>query len=253
MNFTLFAHMLADSSGAIIRQYFRSPYTVDTKADTSPVTIADREAEAAIRALIAQHYPDHGIIGEEYGTTRADAEYCWIIDPIDGTKSFMIGRPIFGTLISLTHRSIPILGIIDQPITGERWIGGIGVHTMLSEKIISVRKCENISNAVLCTTARELFSDANGKAFDRVKNKVKYTNYGGDCYNYGLLAAGWVDLVIESGLKPHDFCALAPVIHAAGGICTDWQGNPVTFHSDGNIIACGDKKLHKDVLKLLAR
>lgn len=246
-----FAHKLADSSGVIIRNYFRMPFDCDTKSDASPVTIADKEAEAAIRALIEQHYPDHGIIGEEYGITRGDAEYCWIIDPIDGTKSFMIGRPIFGTLISLTHRHIPILGMIDQPITGERWIGGAGIDATLSGKKISVRACSTLGDAVLCTTARELFDDIDGKGYDRVKSLVKYHNYGGDCYNYGLLAAGWVDLVIESGLKPHDYCALAPIIIAAGGACTDWQGNPLTYHSDGRVLASGDKKLHAEVLKLL--
>lgn len=251
-SFIPFSHSLADASGAVIRNYFRTECSHDTKYDASPVTIADQESEAAIRALIEQHYPEHGIIGEEFGITRGDAEYCWIIDPIDGTKSFMIGRPIFGTLISLTHKHIPILGIIDQPISGERWIGGVGIDATLNGKKIAARSCNSISDAVLCTTARELFDEADGKGYDRVKSRVKYHNYGGDCYNYGLLAAGWVDLVIESGLKPHDFCALAPIIIAAGGNCTDWQGNPVTYHSDGRILASGDKTLHAEVLKLLS-
>jgi inositol-phosphate phosphatase / L-galactose 1-phosphate phosphatase / histidinol-phosphatase len=250
-NFIPFAHSLADASGAIIRNYFRTSCQHDTKNDASPVTIADRAAEAAIRKLIEQHYPEHGIVGEEYGISNEHAEYRWIIDPIDGTKSFMIGRAIFGTLISLTCQDIPILGIIDQPITGERWIGGINTPTTLNGKPVTARQCSNLASAVLCTTARELFNEADGNAYDRVKAQVKYANYGGDCYNYALLASGWVDIVLESGLKPHDFCALAPVIIAAGGMCTDWQGKPVTYLSDGRIVACGDEKVHEEVLGLL--
>jgi len=250
-NFAPFAHMLADSSGAVIRSYFRTPMPVDYKTDESPVTIADREAESAIRQLIEEIYPDHGIIGEEFPSIREDAEYCWIIDPIDGTKSFMIGRPIFGTLIALMRNKTPILGIIDQPIAGERWCGGDGVQATLNGAPISSRQCPQISSAMLCTTARELFNESDGRAYDRVKERVKYYNYGGDCYNYGLVASGTVDIVIEAGLKAHDFCALAPVIIAAGGVCTDWEGKAIDFYSDGRMLACGDKELHAEVLKLL--
>lgn len=251
-DFLPFAESLADASGAIIRKYFRMHVHTDTKSDASPVTIADQEAEAAIRELIETHYPEHGIIGEEYGIVREDAPYVWVIDPIDGTKSFMIGRPIFGTLISLLHHDNPVLGMIDQPINGERWVGIKGHGAALNgQAIASCASTKTLAEATICTTARELFNDKEGAAFDRVLRAVKYPNYGGDCYNYALLAMGLVDIVIESGLKPHDFCALSTVITEAGGICTDWEGRHITRHSDGKVVACGNKELHDQVLALL--
>ncbi len=251
-DFISFAHQLADISGAVIRPYFRSGLNIDAKHDSSPVTQADREAELAMREHIKKHLPHHGIRGEEFGQENPQAEYQWVLDPIDGTISFMIGRPIFGTLISLVHNSIPILGVIDQPITGERWIGGSNHPTTLNDKPVKVKPCNSLSNAILATTSPDLFGDAERWLFEQAKSKAKYLAYGGDCYSYALVASGSIDAVIESGLKPHDFCALAPIIQAAGGYITDWHGRAITAQSDGRVIATGDKTLHQEIIALYA-
>lgn len=245
------AHRLADASGDVVRRYFRQPITVDDKADDSPVTIADREAEAAIRAILADTRPDDGIIGEEHGNQRTDAEFVWVIDPIDGTKSFITGRPIFGTLIALTHGGRPILGVIDQPVAGERWIGAAGCGAQFSGGAVRTRACGRLSDALLGTTSPDLFGDRLDR-FRRVGDAAKHVVYGGDCYTYGQLASGFVDIVIEAGLKPYDYCALVPVIEEAGGVVTDWNGAPVRVTSDGTIIATGDRRVHEEALALLA-
>lgn len=246
-----FAEQLATVSGEIVRTHYRTDFNFEVKADASPVTIVDKEIERNVRALIRNTYPEHGIIGEEYEPVNPDANYTWMIDPIDGTKSFMIGRPIFGTLISLLRKNVPILGIIDQPILGERWTGVKGFATNFNYDIAEVRECPDLSRAVLCTTSPNLFDDQDLEKFERVRKQAQYVVYGGDCYSYGLLARGSVDVVIETGLKPYDFCALRPVIEGARGIITDWDGKPLTATSDGRVIACGDKTLHKEILELL--
>lgn len=246
------AERLADCAGAIVRRHFRTRLAVDDKPDNSPVTIADREAEAAIRAVLAEEQPGHGIIGEEHGATNAGAEYVWVIDPIDGTKSFITGRPMFGTLVALLHRGRPILGVIDQPIIGDRWVGAAGWPTTLNGQPARIRPCAHLAQATINTTSPDLFSADQYAAFRRVATKVKLTMYGGDCYAYGLLAAGFVDLVIEAGLKLYDYAALVPVIEGAGGIMTDWTGAALGAGSDGRVIAAGDAALHSTALDLLA-
>lgn len=247
-----FAEQLANVAGEIIRRYFRKHIEAQEKSDLSPVTIADMEAEKSMRALIHNTFPQHGIMGEEFGITNLDAEYMWVLDPIDGTKSFMIGRPIFGTLIGLVKKGQPILGIIDQPIIGERWLGIQGFATNFNYNPAHVRPCKSLKQAVFCTTSPHLFEGEDAKGFERVRDAAKYTIYGGDCYSYGLLANGMVDVIIETGLKTHDFCALVPIIKGAGGQVTDWQGNDVTIESDGRLIVTGDPKVHKEVLKLVS-
>lgn len=246
-----FAEQLANVSGQIIREYYKQDVPYQVKGDASPVTKADKEVERSLRALIRNQYPDHGIIGEEYGPIQEDADYVWILDPIDGTKSFMIGRPIFGTLISLLSGDDPILGIIDQPILGERWTGARGYATNFNSNMTETRGCGCLAEAVLCTTSPYLFNEKDGDKFQAVQKKAHYTVYGGDCYSYGLIASGTVDIVVETGLKPYDFLALRPIIEGAKGIVTDWNGNPITKHSDGRVLACGDKRVHKEALKLL--
>ncbi len=244
-----FAGKLADISGRVIRRYFRQPNGLSAKDDLSPVTTADLEAEQEMRMAIAAAYPEHGIIGEEFGNVQTKSDYTWMLDPIDGTASFMIGRPIFGTLISLLKNGTPILGIINQPITAERWIGANGQSILNGEKI-STRKNLPLSQAVLCTTSPDyLFSEKAKEFFASVSKKARYTVYGGDCYSYGLLAAGLVDAVIESGLKPHDFCALRPIIEGAGGVFADWRGQEITLDSSGDVIAAGNRKLLEEILK----
>lgn len=246
------ARRLADASGGVIRRYFRTPVAVDDKADASPVTIADREAEATIRRLLASERPDHGIIGEEYGSDRPDAEWTWVVDPIDGTKSFITGRPIFGTIIALMHHGVPVLGVIDQPIVGDRWIGAAGHGTTFNGAPARVRKCPTLSSAVLGTTAPEAFAGDDHVAFRRVADAVKIPIYGGDCYSYGLLAAGYLDLVVESGLKLYDWAGLVPVVVGAGGVITDWSGRPLSQGADGRVVAAGDPASHAAALARLA-
>ncbi len=249
--FISLAGRLADAGGAIARRYFRSGIAVETKADASPVTVADREAERAMRALIEAAYPDHGIIGEEHGAVRTDAAYVWVIDPIDGTRSFISGVPLFGTLIALLRDGVPILGLIDQPVLGERWLGAAGRPTTFNGAPARTRACDELAKAILFATSPDIFTGADRGAYERLSSAAYVTRHGADCYAYGLLASGHVDLVVEASLKPHDFCALVPVIAGAGGIITDWNGAPLGLGSDGRVAASGDLTAHARVLALL--
>nr|CAX83984.1 Inositol monophosphatase [uncultured bacterium] len=250
--FVTLAHRLADASGAIIRQYFRTRVEVDDKADASPVTIADREAERVIREMISAAVPEHGIIGEEWGSERADAEWVWVLDPIDGTKAFITGKPSFGTLIALAHRGRPVLGLVDQPITGERWIGGIGHPATLNGTPVQVRACADLGDAYLYATEPEMFSGLNQSAFERLTRSVKQRRYGADCYAYALLASGFVDLVCECKLKVHDHAAVTAVIEAAGGLVTAWDGSTLGLATNVCVLAAGDKRSHAAAMKILA-
>jgi histidinol phosphatase-like enzyme (inositol monophosphatase family) len=250
--FIQLAERLADASGAVIRRYFRTAVVAEAKADATPVTIADREAEAAMRDLIAEAFPDHGIVGEEHGSERGDAELVWVLDPIDGTKSFITGRPIFGTLIALTRGGMPILGVIDQPVLGERWIGAAGAQTTFNGAAAAVRACPALDQAILNTTSPDLFDGGDRGRFDRLAGKVRHTLYGGDCYAYALLASGFVDLVVEAGLNSYDFCALVPVIEGAGGVMTDWRGERLSMASSGRVVAAGDPGIHAQTIRALS-
>ncbi|HSV30215.1 MAG TPA: histidinol-phosphatase [Candidatus Omnitrophota bacterium] len=250
--FIALADRLAEAARPVIRKYFRTPVAVDDKDDASPVTIADREVEAEMRTLIRAAFPDHGILGEEHGAENMEAEYVWVLDPIDGTKAFITGKPSFGTLIALTRKGRPILGIIDQAILGERWLGAAGHPTTLNGQPARVRECDELAKAYAYTTGPEFFDAATLPAWNRIAARVKQPRYGCDCYAYALLASGFVDLVVEAGLKPYDFAALVPVIENAGGIATDWAGKPLTIHSDGRVCAAGDARLHAKALEVLA-
>ncbi len=246
------AERLADASGAIIRRYFRTTLEVEDKPDKSPVTVADREAEAAIRELIEEAFPDHGIVGEEYGAVRADAKYVWVLDPIDGTKSFITGKPLFGTLIGLLHEGAAVLGVIDQPVLGERWLGARGRPTTLNGRPVHVRPCGELGRAALYATSPHMFEGADEQAFARVRDAVKLPLYGADCYAYGLLACGFADLVVEASLAAYDYCGVVAVIEGAGGVITDWTGAPLGLGSDGRVVAAGDRGSHERALELLA-
>jgi inositol-phosphate phosphatase / L-galactose 1-phosphate phosphatase / histidinol-phosphatase len=245
------ANELADAAGAAIRPYFRTALTVDDKADLSPVTAADRAAEEAMRRMITARYPTHGIIGEEYGREREDSEFVWVLDPIDGTKSFISGVPLFGTLIALAQRGKPILGIIDQPISRERWLGAAGRATTHNGAPVRCRTCAGIAAATVFATTPDMFRGPDADAFARVAGAAKLVRYGADCYAYGLVALGFIDVVIEASLKPYDFGAMLPIIEGAGGIATDWQGAPLGLSSDGRVLIAGDKRTHSDALALL--
>ena len=238
-----FAGTLADAARPVIRRHFRTPVAVDSKPDATPVTIADRDAEAAMRALIEARFPEHGIIGEEHGTVRADAEWCWVLDPIDGTKAFVAGKPIFGTLVALVHRGAPVLGLIDQPVSEERWLGAAGRPTLFNGRPARTRPCAALALAILNATTPDMFEGGDAVRFEALGARVRMTQYGGDCYAYGLLASGFIDIVAEAQLKPYDFAALVPVITGAGGTVADWNGRPMRLDSDGRIVAVGDPSL----------
>ncbi|KAG0459094.1 hypothetical protein HPP92_022222 [Vanilla planifolia] len=258
--FAAVANEMADAAGEVIRKYFRKRVKVHDKDDLSPVTIADRDAELSMVSIVLENFPTHAIYGEENGwrCKQKSADFVWVLDPIDGTKSFITGKPVFGTLIALLYKGKPIIGIIDQPVLHERWIGLIGKRTTLNGQEVTTRSCSKLSEAYLYTTSPHLFSGDAELAFGRVKNKVKVPLYGCDCYAYALLASGFVDLVIESGLKPYDFLSLVPVIEGAGGIITDWNGNKLHWEPSSyssitsfNVAAVGDPQLHKEILEAL--
>jgi len=250
--FVALAHSLADAVRPIAARYFRTPVSVDDKSDQSPVTIADREAETAMRAILNARVPDHGVYGEEHGVERGDADWLWVLDPIDGTRAFITGLPIFGTLIALLHRGVPVLGIIDQPISKERWVGVSGQGSTLNGRPIKVRPCPSLDKAYMYSTAPQMFGDAMAARHQALAEKVKLFRWGGDCYAYGLLAAGHVDLVVENSLKLYDFAALAPVIKGAGGLITDWKGRELDMNSDGSVVAAGDPAILNAARKILA-
>jgi inositol-phosphate phosphatase/L-galactose 1-phosphate phosphatase/histidinol-phosphatase len=246
------ANELADAARPIAARYFRTGVAVDDKTDQSPVTIADREAETAMREILDKHVPQHGVFGEEHGAVRTDAEYVWVLDPIDGTKAFITGLPLFGTLIGLFHRGKPVLGVIDQPILKERWLGVEGERSTLNGQPIRVRACRDLDQAYLYSTSPGMFPGAYAKPHEALTEKVKLFRWGGDCYAYGLLAAGHVDLVVEASLKLYDYAALIPVITGAGGTITDWKGKPLDMNSDGSVIAAGDAAVHRAAMRVLS-
>lgn len=260
VDFAAFVEKLADTAGDMILPFFRTALGAEDKnvgGMFDPVTEADHAAEAAMRRLIEQTFPHHGIIGEEFGSVRSDAEYVWVLDPIDGTKSFIAGMPIWGSLIGLLHNGAPTYGMMVQPFTRERFIGdgagavwrGPGRNHAIVERKLATRICSNLSKATLMTTSPLLYSDAKLAAFRRVEAKTRLSRYGGDCYAFAMLAAGHVDCVIESGLKTYDIAPLMPIVEGAGGIVTDWDGASAT--GGGDIVACGSARIHDEVLKLL--
>lgn len=250
--FISFAGTLADAAAEVIRGYFRTRVEIDDKSDASPVTIADRQAEEVMRRLIGDAYPAHGIFGEEHGRHQADADYVWVLDPIDGTKAFITGKPSFGTLIALLRDGVPILGVINQPILDERWLGATGRATSLNGEPAAVRACASLGQAYLYATAPDMFVGSDAAPWSRLSAQVKLARYGADCYAYGLLASGFVDLVVEAQLKPYDYCAIVPVVAGAGGVMTDWQGRPLGLESDGRVVAAGDTRMHRAALDALA-
>lgn len=244
---------LADTAGTIARRYFRTPFNVDRKDDASPVTVADRETEAAIRAILAKECPEDGIRGEEFGADRTDRSLVWVIDPIDGTKAFISGRPTFVTLVALLADGVPVLGLIDQPIVGDRWIGVAGRPTLHNGRPVETRRCPDLAEALLSATAPDMFGSEDEGAFLALKQRVRTATWGGDGYVYGLLASGFIDIVIEATMKLHDFAALVPVVEGAGGRITDWTGAALREDSDGRILAAGDPACHDAALAILKR
>jgi len=255
IDFSAFVDELATVSGETILPFFRTALSIEDKGrpgSFDPVTAADHAAEAAMRTLIRRTFPDHGIIGEEYGRERADAEYVWVLDPIDGTKSFISGMPAWGTLIALLRSGEPVFGVMNQPFTRERFSGDGGranYRGPAGARGLRVRSCVDLAAAVLFTTSPRLMNASDRASFERIEQVVRLSRYGGDCYAYCMLAAGHVDLVIETELKPYDVLPLVPIITGAGGVITSWEGGPP--HAGGRIVAAGDKRVHAAALAML--
>ncbi len=246
-----FAENLANASRTISLKYFRTEMSPQLKADASPVTIADRETEALLRDRIESTFPNHGIFGEEFGTIRTDAEFVWVLDPIDGTKAFVTGKPLFGTLIGLLHRGQAVMGVCDMPALNERWVGKRGHRTTFNGLPVQVRPCPKLENAWLYATSPQMFKNDNFRRFETLRKASQYAVYGAECQAYGLLACGWVDIVCEDTLGPYDYLALAPIVEGSGGMMTDWAGRPLGLDGDGTVLALGDPVLKNQILKIL--
>ncbi|OCP35973.1 inositol monophosphatase family protein [Ensifer sp. LC163] len=251
--FLALAHAMADAAADVIRPYFRQRLAIDAKADASPVTIADRDAEAAMRQMIEAHFPDHGIRGEEFGSCRTDADWIWVLDPIDGTKSFVSGSLAFGTQIALLHQGEPVLGLINQPITGERWLGTGAVATLNDVPIRTSGKTA-LDEAILYTSALEQFDPSRHDRFSPLAAKVCFTRFSHDCYAAGLLALGGIDLLVESNVFDYDILPQMPIIQAAGGIVTDWNGRPLAnVPRYDTVLMAANEKIHRAALEALRR
>jgi myo-inositol-1(or 4)-monophosphatase len=262
VDFERFVEHLADVSAEAILPFFRTAIAAEDKARGGafdPVTEADRGAENAMRRLIESTFPSHGVVGEEFDDRRSDAEYVWVLDPIDGTKSFICGLPTWGTLIGLTHNGTPVYGLMNQPFTRERfsgdgraayWRGPARQGSAVEKRRLKTRACEDLAQATLMTTSPLLIDENSRENFRRVERRVRLSRYGGDCYAYCALAAGHVDLVIETNLNPYDIVALIPIVQGAGGVITTWSGEGA--EKGGSIIAAGDPRAHEAAMALLA-
>ena len=250
---TDFLNKLGDASRYIAKMHFRKPVHAQRKADNTPVTIADREAEQALRRLIEDRFPTHSIRGEEFGAVDRESEWAWFIDPIDGTKSFMTGKPTFGTVIGLLRQGAPVAGIIDMPALDERWLGIVGQASTFDGEPCHSNGNQQLTDAVLYATTIDMFDAAERRCFDAVTERVWFRAFGADCYAYGLLASGHVDIVMEAAMSPYDYLGLLPVITGAGGAVSDWNGAPLHAGSGGRVLACASAALHEQVLAVIAR
>ena len=245
------AARLADTARAIARSYFRQPLEVEKKADLSPVTIADRAIETEMRRMIRAEFPAHGIQGEEFAA-EAGSEFTWVLDPIDGTKSFITGNPLFGSLIALTQGARAVLGVIEAPILDERWIGVEGEPSRCNGAPVRTSACRSIDQARVYSTTTDAFSTARLQRYDAFTRRAALRRFGGDCYLYGLLASGHCDLVIEAAMKPHDFQALVPVVEGAGGRISDWNGRPLDADSGDQVLAAATTELWAQAVTALS-
>ncbi|MGQ3215697.1 inositol monophosphatase family protein [Shinella sp.] len=250
--FLALAHKMADAAADVIRPHFRQRLKIDAKADASPVTIADRDAEATMRQMIEAQFPDHGIRGEEFGVCRADAEWVWVLDPIDGTKSFVSGSLAFGTQIALLHCGEPVLGMINQPITRERWLGLPGAPATLNGDPIRSSATTALDQAILYTSALEQFDRQRHDCFAALAAKVHFTRFSHDCYAAGLLALGGIDLLVESNVFDYDILPQMPIVLGAGGVVTDWKGRSLTDAPRyDTVLMAGNATIHQAALEAL--
>ncbi len=250
-----FANSLADKAQAVSIAGFRQDNDIITKNDDSPVTMIDRNVESMVRDLVAKTFPTHGFLGEEFGSVNLDSPDVWVVDPIDGTRSFITGWPIWGTLIAKLTKESPDIGVIDMPALGERWVGICGNSCTFSsggaQQDCQVSNCATLAQAKFYTTNILYFPDADRPKIEHLLQCTAVPRFGGDCYSYGLLASGHIDLVVEAELEPYDFLALVPVVEGAGGIITDWAGEKLTRHSGKKVIAAATPELHREALELL--
>jgi inositol-phosphate phosphatase / L-galactose 1-phosphate phosphatase / histidinol-phosphatase len=241
------AQQLADAARRIAVHHFRTQVAVPRKSDGTPVTAVDREIEMGMRAMIRAAFPQHAIRGEEF-PAEGDGEFSWLLDPIDGTKSFISGFPLFGSLIALLQEDRPVIGVIEAPAVGERWVGCEGRPTLFNGNPVRTSQRSAIADAVVYTTTPETFNTAERQRFDALTRRAALRRYGGDCYLYGMLASGSCELVIEVQLKPHDFMAAIPVVEGAGGRISDWRGAPLTRASDGRVVAAANEALWREAV-----
>lgn len=246
------ADALANAAAQHSLTLFRTPLDITAKADESPVTQADRAAESAMRQILAVERAADGIFGEEHGQERLEAEFVWVLDPIDGTRSFITGSPLWGTLIALLRRGRVELGIIDMPVLRERWVGQAGLGATRNGQRVRASGCTNVAEARIVTTSPDIFNAVDWSAYDALSRRCAMRRFGGDCYGYAQLAGGTIDLVVEAGLQPYDFLGPAGLIEAAGGVISDWQGRPLGLASDGRVVAAATAELHRQALQLLA-
>jgi myo-inositol-1(or 4)-monophosphatase len=244
------AEQLAEVARRIARQYFRMPLDVASKTDGTPVTVADRGIEEHMRRLIRAAFPRHAIRGEEFAA-EGSGEFTWVLDPIDGTKSFISGYPLFGSLIALLHGARAVLGVLEVPALGERWVGVEGRGTLFDGKSARTSDCRSLAQATLYTTTAETFEAADRSRFEALAARCALRRFGGDCYLYGMLASGYCDLVVEAKLKPHDFMAAIPVVTGAGGRISDWRGAPLSAASDGRMVLASTEALWREALEAL--
>lgn len=250
--YSLFADQLAKIASEEILPFFRKEIFIEEKKDTSPVTQADKNAELAMRYFIKKTYPTHGVVGEEFGIENDDAEYVWVLDPIDGTKSFITGSPLFGTLIALLHNKKPVVGVINQPFTRECWKGENGKKSLYNGQIIKTRKCKALEDISLYSTGGRLMFEKKEDLvnFEKLQKRVKVSRFSADCYGYGLLSMGCIDVVCEAEMKLYDYAALIPIVEGAGGCMTDWFGNELLINGDGHVLALGDKTLLPKIVEV---
>ncbi len=249
-----FANELADAARPIALKYFRSGPQVQVRADRSPVTIADQSIELALREMISVRFPGHGIVGEEFGAHDRDLENVWVIDPIDGTQSFIVGSPMFGVLIALLHKGRPVLGVIDHPALDQRWLGVAGRPTLLNGGPAQVSACTDLASAKFVTSTPHYYETAEERAvLARMHEATRFTSYGMECHGFGLVASGFADVILETGLDIFDYLAAVPVIEGAGGMISDWNGRPLTIDSGRTVLAAGNRDLYRAAAQVVAR
>ncbi len=246
-----FVNKLADAARNQVMQYFKTDVASEQKSDQTPVSIADRETEQLMRELISTRFPDHGIVGEEFDTVNSDSDLCWVLDPIDGTKSFLTGKPTFGVLIALLYKNKPVLGVIDTPVLKERWLGIDKHGSTYNAETCNTSKNKSLAHAWVHATTIDMFNDDERIVFDAVTKNARGRLFGADCYAYGLLASGHADIVMEAAMAPYDYLALAPVVENAGGCMTDWNGLALTLNSGTQVLATACETLHEQILTII--